>query len=86
MTDIQIERRPEPDSTLPVFSQAHPVLARIYAARGVQSLDLLGRSLTELLPDSGLHGLDAAVVRLVRENQRGLWAVRRHESGRRALL
>jgi single-stranded-DNA-specific exonuclease len=66
MTDIQIERRPEPDSTLPVFSQAHPVLARIYAARGVQSLDLLGRSLTELLPDSGLHGLDAAVVRLVR--------------------
>ncbi|WP_020682895.1 single-stranded-DNA-specific exonuclease RecJ [Marinobacterium rhizophilum] len=66
MTDIQIERRPEPDRTLPVFSQAHPVLARIYAARGVQSLDLLGRSLTELLPDSGLHGLDAAVIRLVR--------------------
>ncbi len=65
MTDIQIERRPKPDGSLPVFSETNPVLARIYAARGVHSLDLLGRSLTELLPDAGLRGLDAAVVRLV---------------------
>ena len=66
MTDIQIERRPEPDASAPIFSQIHPVLARIYAARGVSTQELLGRSLVELLPDSGLRGLDAAVERLVR--------------------
>ncbi|GGO78602.1 single-stranded-DNA-specific exonuclease RecJ [Marinobacterium nitratireducens] len=66
MPEVLIERRPEPDASLPIFRETDPVLARIYAARGVDSLERLGRTLHELLPDSGLQGLDAAVVRLAR--------------------
>ncbi|NVK42054.1 MAG: single-stranded-DNA-specific exonuclease RecJ [Oceanospirillaceae bacterium] len=65
MPDVLIERRPTPDTSLPIFSETDPVLARIYAARGIESLDRLGRTLHELLPDAGLQGLDAAVERLV---------------------
>lgn len=65
MNQIQIVQRPQPDPSLPVFTQANPVLARIYASRGIHDLNSLGRSLSELLPDSGLSGLDQAVRRLV---------------------
>ncbi len=47
------------------LSGLHPVLARIYASRGVESLDQLGRQLKELLPDTALLGMEAAVGRLV---------------------
>ena len=66
MNQIKIVQRPQPDSSLPVFTQANPVLARIYASRGIHDLNGLGRSLSELLPDSGLSGLDEAVRRLVK--------------------
>ncbi|MGB0203823.1 MAG: single-stranded-DNA-specific exonuclease RecJ [Neptuniibacter sp.] len=65
MNQIKIVQRPQPDASLPVFTQANPVLARIYASRGIHDLNGLGRSLSELLPDSGLSGLDQAVRRLV---------------------
>ena len=51
----------DPDS----LSGLHPVLARVYAARGIKDPSHIGRSLKELLPDSELKGMDAAVQRLV---------------------
>ncbi|WP_156948420.1 single-stranded-DNA-specific exonuclease RecJ [Marinobacterium jannaschii] len=65
MSDLIINRRPQPDSSLPVFSQVSEVLARVYASRGISDLEQLGRNLKELLPDSGLKGMDAAVERLI---------------------
>jgi single-stranded-DNA-specific exonuclease len=66
MKALVINRRESADPNLPIFSQANPVLARIYASRGIHDLDGLGRNLNELLPDSGLAGIDGAVARLVR--------------------
>jgi len=65
MKQLKISARPQVDNALPIFQQANPVLARIYASRGVHDLEGLGRNLTELLPDSGLAGIEQAVVRLV---------------------
>ncbi|MEM5535692.1 single-stranded-DNA-specific exonuclease RecJ [Neptuniibacter pectenicola] len=65
MKALVINRRESADPSLPIFSQANPVLARIYASRGIHDLDGLGRNLNELLPDSGLAGIDGAVERLV---------------------
>jgi len=42
----------------------HPVLARVYAARGVRSPDELAQTLAALRPASALHGLDAALALL----------------------
>ncbi|MBR9882267.1 MAG: single-stranded-DNA-specific exonuclease RecJ [Oceanospirillales bacterium] len=60
-----IERRPQSETLPQGLSELHPVLARIYASRGISDLDQLGRQLKELLPDTQMHGMDAAVVRLV---------------------
>lgn len=38
----------------------HPLLARLYAARGIQEAATLDASLAQLLPPSGLKGIDAA--------------------------
>ena len=38
----------------------HPLLARLYAARGVRAKDELDDGLGRLLPPSGLKGIDAA--------------------------
>lgn len=65
MKQLKISARPQVDNALPIFKQANPVLARIYASRGVHDLEALGRNLTELLPDSGLAGIEQAVLRLV---------------------
>lgn len=65
MKALVINRRESADPSLPIFSQTNPVLARIYASRGIHDLDGLGRNLNELLPDSGLAGIDGAVERLV---------------------
>lgn len=65
MKELMISQRECLDTNLPVFMQTNPVLARIYATRGIHDLDGLGRNLGELLPDSGLSGIDAAVERLV---------------------
>ncbi|PIE20766.1 MAG: single-stranded-DNA-specific exonuclease RecJ [Neptuniibacter caesariensis] len=65
MKQVHISQRPDVDPTLPVFNQVNSVLARIYASRGISDIQGLGRNLNELLPDSGLAGMDAAVERLV---------------------
>lgn len=54
-------------------TNCHPVLARVYAARGITELGQLERGLGELLPYQSLKGLDAALPLLVaalREQQR----------------
>ena len=65
MKQLNIVQRPAPDSSLPVFKQVNSILARVYASRGIHDLSGLGRNLNELLPDSGLTGLDRAVERLL---------------------
>ena len=42
----------------------HPLLARLYAARGVAAMDELDDALARLLPPTGLLGADAAAVLL----------------------
>ncbi|SEG80663.1 single-stranded-DNA-specific exonuclease RecJ [Marinobacterium lutimaris] len=70
MTSSFIERRPAPEHLPSALSGLHPVLARIYASRGINTPDELGRQLKELLPDSAMHGMEAAVTRLVQALQR----------------
>lgn len=65
MKQLIIERRPSPEPGLPIEQQVPPVLARIYASRGISDQAELGRNLKELLPDSAMKGMDAAVARLV---------------------
>ncbi len=42
----------------------HPLLARLYAARGIQDAVTLDASLAQLLPPTGLKGIEAAAVLL----------------------
>lgn len=63
MTDVpQIRLRDVPPRIVWALEQAgvHPLLARLYAARGVRSIDELDNALGKLLPPSGLLGSDAA--------------------------
>lgn len=64
MKELIISQRPAVDNSLAIFNQANPVLARIYASRGIYDLQSLGRNLNELLPDSAMSGVEAAVERL----------------------
>lgn len=64
MKTVAVQRREVPARDLPIFHEVAPALGRIYAARGVQSSAELGRNLSELLPDTRMKGMDAAVVRL----------------------
>ncbi|MES2785342.1 MAG: single-stranded-DNA-specific exonuclease RecJ [Pseudomonadota bacterium] len=51
----------------------HPLLARLYAARGVQGMDELDDGLARLIPPSGMKGLQEAAVLLadtIAANQR----------------
>ncbi|MBE5315323.1 MAG: single-stranded-DNA-specific exonuclease RecJ [Xanthomonadales bacterium] len=61
---MRIERRSVPRSPLLDFPGLHPVLRRVYAARGVQSPDELDLRLTGLLAPQ-LAGLEAAVDLLI---------------------
>jgi single-stranded-DNA-specific exonuclease len=66
MTEPVIQQRPlavAPDH--PGLAGLHPVLARVYAARGIDAPEQLGRRLQELLPDQRMKGMAAAVARLV---------------------
>lgn len=72
MKQVVIEQRPLPNNGANVHNQVHPLLARIYSARGVDDLDDLGRKLQKLLPDEQMLGLTLAVERLslaVRQQQ-----------------
>ncbi len=62
---IAIEIRDVPPRTAWALEQAgvHPLLARLFAARGVKSADELDETLGKLLPPAGLLGAaDAAIV------------------------
>ena len=64
MTELIIRRRSSDDKGK-IFNQAHPLLARIYASRGLDDLDNLGRSLQQLQTGKDMLGLAAAVARLI---------------------
>src|ERR1700730_9604518 len=56
---VQIRRR-LPEGTLDLVPHLHPVLRRVYAARGIENAADLDLSLDRLLPVGSLEGLDAA--------------------------
>lgn len=64
MSDLLIRHR-EVDQSGNVFKQVHPLLARIYASRGLDDAEDLGRSLKTLQTGRDMLGLDAAVSRLI---------------------
>ncbi len=67
VSDPIIEQRPfQVDPSHPGLAGLDPVLARVYAARGIDDPALLGRRLQELLPDSQMKGVPAAVERLLK--------------------
>jgi single-stranded-DNA-specific exonuclease len=67
MTFSEIRRRP-PGTQLD-FGELHPVLRRVYAARGISCADELDLSLDRLLPVGSLDGVEAA-ARLLAAHQR----------------
>jgi single-stranded-DNA-specific exonuclease len=67
MSDVPVlTRRDVPPRTAWSLEQAglHPLLARLYAARGVRSADDVDDALARLLPPDTLHGAAAAAQRL----------------------
>lgn len=76
MSSTIIKRR-QPTIDPQLLSDLHPVLARVYAARGLEDPRQIGRSLKELLPDTKLKGIDAAVHRLIQalEDQQSILIV-----------
>lgn len=67
---MRIEARPLP-AILPDLGNLPPLLTRLYAARGVQSLVELDKGLARLLPYQQLKGIEAAVELLVQGLQQG---------------
>jgi len=67
---MRIEARPLP-AILPDLGNLPPLLTRLYAARGVQSLVELDKGLARLLPYQQLKGIEAAVELLVRALEQG---------------
>lgn len=59
------ERAGNPDAALTASSGLDPLLARLYAARGVRAADELNYALKNLLPISSLGGIDKAVALLL---------------------
>jgi single-stranded-DNA-specific exonuclease len=60
--ELRIEPRDVPPRVVHALEQAgvHPLLARLFAARGVASADELDDSVAHLLPPSSMKGCDAA--------------------------
>ena len=66
VSDPIIQQRPlQVDPAHPGLAGLDPVLARVYAARGIDDPNLLGRRLQELLPDTRMKGIPAAIERLL---------------------
>ncbi len=62
---LTVVRRALAAGSAPFGAQVHPVLGRVYAARGVRSAADLDHSLERLLPVGTLEGIDAAVELLL---------------------
>lgn len=67
---MRIESRPLPEN-LPDLGALPPLLTRLYAARGVQSVAELDKGLARLIPYQQLKGMDAAVDLLALGLQQG---------------
>ena len=69
----RITTRPVPQRARLILEQAdiHPLLARLYAARGIQSADEVDTQLKCLLPPDSLKGIDTATRRLADAIQKG---------------
>lgn len=65
---MRIEPRPLP-AQLPDLGDLPPLLTRLYAARGVQSIAELDKGLARLIPYQQLKGIDGAVELLVQALQ-----------------
>lgn len=63
MSELLIRRR-DVNADGAVFNQVHPLLARIYASRGLFDADRLGRQLNQLQNGQNIRGLDDAAQRL----------------------
>jgi single-stranded-DNA-specific exonuclease len=63
---MQFIPRDMPPRSIWALEQAgvHPLLARLYASRGIQDAATLDASLAQLLPPTGLKGIEAAAVLL----------------------
>ena len=57
---LQIVRRTAPADAAALGDGLHPVLQRIYAARGIVSAAQLGLAMRELLPIGSLDAVEAA--------------------------
>lgn len=64
MSDVQLRRRVAQGEPAGWADSVHPVLRRIYAARGVLGPEQVEHRLARLLPPQTLGGLDAAVTLL----------------------
>ena len=60
MTNITVRSVPTRASLMLEQSGIHPLLARLYAARGVTAVEEIDTRLADLLPPEGLKGLDEA--------------------------
>ena len=73
MSRVEIVQRDAPPRAVWALQQAgvHPLLARLFAARGMRSADELDDSLARLLPPETLHGAGAAARLLADAISRG---------------
>ncbi|MFM8516344.1 MAG: DHH family phosphoesterase, partial [Nevskiaceae bacterium] len=62
---LRVVRREAAAAKLAALASYAPVLARAYAARGIEQPQQLGRGLERLLPVSTLEGIEAAVALLL---------------------
>ncbi|MFI4868994.1 MAG: single-stranded-DNA-specific exonuclease RecJ [Steroidobacterales bacterium] len=69
--NLRIVRRASPLPAPVLDPQMHPVLQRVYAARGVRSVEDLQLSMQQLLPIGTLGGVEAAAELLCQHRQRG---------------
>ena len=70
MNSLEIRRRP-PAADCGFTADVHPILRRVYAARGLQSNADLDLSLDRLLPVGSLEGVDAAARLLAAHRSAG---------------
>src|SRR5258708_907895 len=68
---LRIVRRESPGPRCALGADLHPVLGRVYAARGVRTTADLDTSLVRLLPVGTLEGIPAAVELLLKHRAAG---------------
>jgi single-stranded-DNA-specific exonuclease len=70
--NLHVVRRPAaPGCEAPLAGEIHPVLRRVYAARGIRNAEELSIGLERLLPVGTLEGVTAAASLLLEHRERG---------------